>query len=145
VSRGWLNGLDPEDLAAVASLFVYESRRREEAESAPTPQLARYERRIADLWRSLHRTETEHDIEFLKEPDAGFMGQIHDWASGRSLEEILEDRETSAGDFVRSTKQVIDLLQQLRQVADENRELADALSEAVDRVQRGVVAYSSVV
>ena len=71
------------------------------------------------------------------------MGQIHQWASGESLEDILEDRETSAGDFVRSTKQVIDLLQQLRAVADD--QLRDTISGAIDRVQRGVVAYSSVV
>jgi ATP-dependent RNA helicase HelY len=72
------------------------------------------------------------------------MAQIHEWASGASLEDILKDRETSAGDFVRQTKQVIDLLQQLRQIV-EGGELATKLGEAVDRVQRGVVAYSSVV
>jgi ATP-dependent RNA helicase HelY len=57
---------------------------------------------------------------------------------------VLEERETSAGDFVRSTKQVLDLLQQLRQVVPDEP-LASTLAEAVERVQRGVVAYSSVV
>ncbi len=144
MSKGWLEGLDPAELAAVASMFVFESRRRDEPESAPTPQLARYESRIAGLFRSLRATEKEHDVELLKEPDAGFMPQIYEWASGHSLEEVLEDRETSAGDFVRSAKQVVDLMQQLRQVFDSG-EIAETLAEAVDRVQRGVVAYSSVV
>ncbi len=144
LSRGWFAGLDPDELAAVASLFVYESRGRDEPEGAPTPKLAQYERRVGDLFRSLHGVERRHDVELLAEPDAGFMAQIYEWAQGRSLEEVLEDRETSAGDFVRSAKQVLDLLQQLRQVVEEDPSLMDALREAVERVQRGVVAYSSV-
>ena len=144
LSRGWLAGLDPEELAAVVSLFVYEARGRDEPEGAPTPALGRYERRVVDLYRSLREAEREHDVELLKEPDAGFMAQIYEWASGRTLEFVLEDRMTSAGDFVRSTKQVLDLLQQLRQVVDD-RELGDVLAESVKCVQRGVVAYSSVI
>jgi ATP-dependent RNA helicase HelY len=144
LSRGWFAGLDPEDMAAVASLFVYEARRRDEDESAPTPQLARYERRLSGLFRSIRQTEEQQEVELLKEPDAGFMAQIYEWASGRSLEDVLEDRETSAGDFVRSAKQVIDLLQQLRQAVSDP-DLLTTLGETVERVQRGVVAYSSVV
>jgi ATP-dependent RNA helicase HelY len=144
ISRGWFAGLDPEELVAVASAFVYQSRGRDETvEEPPTAKLVKYERRLADLYRSLHAAELEYEIEFLKQPDAGFMGQIYEWACGHKLEDILEDRDTSAGDFVRSTKQVIDLLQQLRSVADDD--LRDTISEAIDRVQRGVVAYSSVV
>jgi ATP-dependent RNA helicase HelY len=145
LSKGWLNGLTAEELAAVASLFVYETRRRDEGEGPPTPELARQERRISNLFRSLREAEREHEVELLKEPDAGFMAQIYEWASGSSLEDMLEDRQSSAGDFVRSAKQVVDLLQQLRQVVDPASELAGTLAEAVDRVQRGVVAYSSVV
>ncbi|HYZ92346.1 MAG TPA: DEAD/DEAH box helicase [Actinomycetota bacterium] len=143
LDRGWLAGLDPEELAAVASLFVYQARGRDEPESAPTPSLGRYERRVHDLYRSLRAVERENDVELLSEPDGGFMAQILEWASGESLEDILEDRETSPGDFVRSTKQVLDLLQQLRQAVDDP-ELASSLTEAVRLVQRGVVAYSSV-
>ncbi len=138
MTRGWLTGLDPAELAAVASLFVYESRRRDEDEPPPTETLVAAERRIHNLYRSLHRTESEHGIEFLKEPDAGFMARIYEWASGRSLEDVLGERETSAGDFVRSAKQVIDLLQQLKPELD-------GVGDAIDAVQRGVVAYSSVV
>ena len=68
------------------------------------------------------------------------MSRIYEWASGRSLEDVLSERETSAGDFVRSAKQVVDLLQQLKPITD-----LPELAEAVEQVQRGVVAYSSVV
>jgi ATP-dependent RNA helicase HelY len=145
LTRGWLDGLDPAELAAVASLFVYETRRREEEESAPTPGLSRYEHRIGELYKSLAAEEGKEGVELLKEPDPGFMARVHEWASGATLETLLSERETSAGDFVRSAKQVVDLLQQLRQVVDPRTELATTLSASVDAVQRGVVAYSSVV
>ncbi|MGH2759051.1 MAG: DEAD/DEAH box helicase, partial [Actinomycetota bacterium] len=118
LNRGWFEGLDPEELAAVVSLFVHQSRGRDDPEAPPTPSLARYERRVTDLFRSLREVERRNDIELLAEPDPGFMAQMYEWAQGRSLEEVLEDRETSAGDFVRSAKQVLDLLQQLRQVVE---------------------------
>jgi ATP-dependent RNA helicase HelY len=49
LSRGWFQGLDPDELAAVVSMFVYESRGRDVQESAPTPHLSRYQRRITNL------------------------------------------------------------------------------------------------
>jgi ATP-dependent RNA helicase HelY len=124
---------------------VYETRRREEEEHAPTPALVRHERRIEELYNSLASAEGREGVELLKEPDAGFMARVHEWASGASLETLLTERETSAGDFVRSAKQVVDLLQQLRQVVERGTPLAITLAASVDAVQRGVVAYSSVV
>lgn len=144
LARGWLRGLDPDELAAIVSMFVYESRGRDEPESAPTQSLSRYTRRILDLHRSLQAEEDKEGLELLAQPDTGFMGQIYEWAGGVSLEQVLDERETSPGDFVRSAKHVVDLLQQLRQIVTE-AELHSTLTEAVERVQRGVVAYSSVV
>ena len=71
------------------------------------------------------------------------MSALSDTTRSRLLL-VLEEHELSAGDFVRWAKQVIDLLQQLRQVV-ETGELVETLREAVDAVQRGVVAYSSMV
>jgi ATP-dependent RNA helicase HelY len=144
LDRSWFAGLDADELAATASLFVYEPRGREEPRGSPTPHLSRYQRRIANLFRSLHEVEQKENLELVKEPDAGFMSAIYEWARGSSLEDVLEEQEMSAGDFVRSAKQVVDLLQQLRQVVGAG-ELAETLREAVAAVQRGVVAYSSVV
>ncbi|HVE90674.1 MAG TPA: DEAD/DEAH box helicase [Actinomycetota bacterium] len=144
LTRGWFGGLDPEEMAAVASLFVYSARGRDEPESAPTPHLSRYQRRIANLYKSIADVEQRQNLEFLSEPDAGFMSIIYEWARGATLEDILRDRDTTAGDFVRWAKQVVDLLQQLRQVVEPG-ELHETLGDAVACVQRGVVAYSSVV
>jgi ATP-dependent RNA helicase HelY len=45
-----------------------------------------------------------------------------------------------AGDFIRWSKQVIDLLDQIAQTSDQK--LAQVAKQAVDSVKRGIVAYS---
>ena len=68
---------------------------------------------------------------------------MHRWASGQRLSLILRDVDMTAGDFVRWTKQTIDLLDQLRQIAP--TEVAEVAKEALEKVRRGIVAYSAVV
>ena len=79
-------------------------------------------------------------LELVREPDPGFCDQLYQWASGKPLEEVLEDGDMSAGDFVRSTKQVWDLLRQLADVAPEP--LSGRCRDAARAIYRGVVAYS---
>ncbi len=50
----------------------------------------------------------------------------------------------TAGDFVRAVKQVIDLLDQIREAAGARSPLAQTAAKAVTALRRGVVAYSSV-
>ena len=57
---------------------------------------------------------------------------------------MLDDGDLAPGDFVRWCKQVVDLLGQL-QVAAADPAVRALAATAVDRVRRGVVAYSSVV
>jgi len=65
---------------------------------------------------------------------------MHRWARGYQLEAVLQDTELAAGDFVRWTKQTIDVLEQLEQVAP--KRLSRTAGEAVDRIRRGVVEAS---
>ena len=89
-----------------------DARRRRGAADA---ELAKHERRIADLFQSLQRTRERARGRAPQGAGRRVHGADLRVGARPSLEDILEDRETSAGDFVRSTKQVIDLLQQLRQ------------------------------
>ena len=54
---------------------------------------------------------------------------------------MLVDDELTAGDFVRVTKQLLDLLRQIADVAVDD-ELAATARAAAAACQRGVVAYS---
>jgi ATP-dependent RNA helicase HelY len=66
---------------------------------------------------------------------------MHSWARGASLDRVLQEADLAAGDFVRWTKQTIDLLDQLSMVAD--APLATTARAALDAVRRGIVAYGS--
>src|SRR6266542_4265624 len=67
---------------------------------------------------------------------------IHRWAQGESLEDVLHETDMSPGDFVRTCKQVLDLLRQIEEVAPER--VADLVRCAREAVNRGVVAYTGV-
>jgi len=96
-------------------------------------------------WGRLDRVEKDHGLAFLREPDLGFAWVAHRWASGARLDAVLREADMPAGDFVRWTKQLIDLLGQVGQAAGEaDPDLRRTAEKAVDALRRGVVAYSSV-
>ena len=67
---------------------------------------------------------------------------MYKWARGGRLADVLKEADMAAGDFVRWTKQTIDLLDQLSVVAD--NPVARNARAAIDGVRRGIVAYSTV-
>ena len=70
------------------------------------------------LWGDLERVEKRHRLDFLREPDLGFVWAAYRWANGKGLESVLRDADLTAGDFVRWCKQLIDLLGQIAKAAD---------------------------
>jgi ATP-dependent RNA helicase HelY len=57
------------------------------------------------------------------------------------LTAILKGSDLTVGDFVRSMKQIIDLM---RQIAIASPDLEPIVSEALSKIDRGVVAYAAV-
>ncbi len=142
--RGLLDDLDPAELAALVSMFVYEHR-------SPTPPDAPWypSRRVRDranelvsMGHELERAEQQRALPETRIPDPTFVGHAHAWALGVGLDDVFDvDEDVSAGDFVRIVKQVNDLLSQIVKVAPspETRRTARA---ALDSLDRGVVASS---
>jgi ATP-dependent RNA helicase HelY len=56
------------------------------------------------------------------------------------LDDVLKASGLLAGDFIRWSKQIIDLLDQLAKGAD--AVVAETAYKAMDQVKRGIVAYS---
>jgi ATP-dependent RNA helicase HelY len=81
-------------------------------------------------------------VELCRELDDGFAAPIHRWAQGESLEDVLRETDMSPGDFVRTCKQLLDLLRQIEEVAPEG--VGDLVRRAREAVNRGVVAYTGV-
>lgn len=148
---GVWDGLGPADLAACASALVYESR---SADDALPPRLPSGDAKQAlgemvRIWGRLDALEEEHRINQAegvgqREPDLGFAWAAHRWASGHGLDAVLRDVDMPAGDFVRWTKQLIDVLGQIADAAPEGSPVRRNARKAVDGLLRGVVAYSSV-
>ena len=94
------------------------------------------------MWRGLAELERSHHLDFLRQPDLGFAWIAYRWAEGDDLDEVLGDVEMSAGDFVRQMKQLIDLTGQVADAAG-GTPLRRTARETLDRLRRGVVAYSA--
>jgi ATP-dependent RNA helicase HelY len=140
---GQWDALSPAELAAVASSLVYEARR----DDAPPPRLPSGAVRpaltsLVRLWSALRETERDHRLEFLREPDQGFAWAAWRWAQDMPLDTVLDEVDMAPGDFVRWTKQLIDLLDQVSDAAPESSPVRASATQAVKSLRRGVVAYS---
>ncbi|MCU1419355.1 DEAD/DEAH box helicase [Mycetocola sp.] len=143
--RGVWNDLDPASLAAMACCIVFEPRRDEG--TLADRFLPRGSFRVAldktqDLWARLDDTEQENRLPGSEPLATGLSLAMHMWARGSSLNTVLTEADMAAGDFVRWTKQTIDLLDQLSIVADGG--VGRNARKALEAIRRGIVAYSAV-
>lgn len=138
IQAGIFNQLSPADLVSVLSSCIYESR-NEEATKVPRGEVGNALAQISKIYGKLHEEETELNLEPMRAPDLGFCWASHKWASGHSLTSILRDSDLTVGDFVRSMKQIIDLLRQLKTAAPD---LQVVIEQALGKIDRGVIAYA---
>ncbi|GGC83617.1 hypothetical protein GCM10011512_07980 [Tersicoccus solisilvae] len=143
---GVFDGLDPEELAGLASVLVYQAKREERGvrPTMPTPALEDAVRGVVRRWSELTDAEEAAGLPETAEPELGLVRPMIAWARGRTLQEALRGTDLAAGDFVRWSKQVIDLLDQLAGVPEISARLRTRLRSAIEAVRRGVVAYSAV-
>jgi len=166
------DGLSPAELAACVSALSFESRQPDDAHPPRLPK-GRVPEALSAMvrtWGELDQLEKDNDLSFLRAPDLGFAWAAYHWARGASLESVLEGSpDLTPGDFVRSVKQLIDLLDQISKSSrtpagplapaeppEPGADPATAVSPgtaasepalaraAIDAMRRGVVAYSAV-
>jgi len=138
IQAGVFNQLSPADLVAVISICIYESR-NEEAAKVPRGEVQNALAIISKIYGKIHEAESDLNLEPMRAPDFGFCWASHKWASGHSLTSILKGSDLTVGDFVRSMKQIIDLLRQLRAAAPD---LQVVIDQALAKIDRGVIAYA---
>jgi len=137
IRAGAFLDLTAAELAALASIFVYDPRGDGEGFHAPTRDFENRWKAIEATWRGLVEEEQAGRLKPTRRPEPGYAETVYIWASGASLEEVLEDEGITAGDFVRNLRQVLDLLRQIR---DGFPALADLARLAIRATDRGVVA-----
>ncbi|MDR3655752.1 MAG: DEAD/DEAH box helicase [Mycobacterium sp.] len=145
--------LKPAELAAVISAVLYESRGGEPsaalAAEVPTQRLRQALQQTSRLSTELRADEQAHRIGPSREPDDGFVNVIYRWARTGDLAAALAAADSGgagspllAGDFVRWCRQVLDLLDQVRNAAPDS-ELRATAKRAITDVRRGVVAVDA--
>lgn len=142
--------LAPYELAAAASVVLYESRREvDEQASIPRGAVTTAIDGSLRVYQQLLSDERRLGLEQTREPDLGFAWPIYRWAKGEPLAKVLAsghqlDGDMPAGDFVRWARQVIDLLGQLAEAPGAASSLRETARAAMDSINRGILAYSSV-
>ncbi|WP_298742441.1 DEAD/DEAH box helicase [uncultured Microbacterium sp.] len=137
--------LDTAGMAALACCLVYEPRRDEAGpgeHGLPRGPFRAALNATQELWARLDDLEQDHHLPGSNPVATGLATAMHSWARGGTLDRVLDEADLAAGDFVRWTKQTIDLLDQLSIVAEPP--VATTARKALDAVRRGIVAYASV-
>ena len=137
---GHLDDHDPATLAGLVSAFVYERRRNDDPppEWYSTPAAESSMRGIESTLARIQRLESAHGLPESRDIDPSLFAATHGWAAGGGLGDILDEEDLSGGDFVRSMKQVLDLVSQVAVVAP-NPSTRRAAAAALDMMQRGIV------
>ena len=139
IRRGLLIDLSGTELLSVVSCMIFETRSSENiAPKMPSAKVTSTITEVLSLWAELEKIEADFGVQTQREPDAGFAFISYRWATGNSLANVLKGSDMSVGDFVRSTKQLIDLL---NQIAGASEDLRPICKDAIKKIDRGVVAY----
>ncbi|MEQ4520684.1 DEAD/DEAH box helicase [Pseudarthrobacter sp. B907] len=143
---GAFSDLDAAEIAALASVLVYQAKREDRGlrPKMPSVSLESAVDTVVREWSALEDVEEANKLPLTGEPELGLVWPIFKWAKGRHLQEVLSGTDLAAGDFVRWVKQVIDLLDQLAKIPGLEPRVARLCAEAITLVKRGVVAYSAV-
>ncbi len=144
IEDGLFDGLEPAELAALASLLTYEQRSRYDPPAPwyPNAELGARARRMLRLGDRLRLAERDRSLTETRSPDPTFFGTAYAWASGHPLDDVLDDDNLTAGDFVRHIRQLIDLVGQIGDATDDEATRRSARA-AVALLDRGVIAAAT--
>ena len=135
--------VSPADLAGLISVLTYEHRSRLEPPAPWFPNQTSKQKaeQILRYSGKIRHEESKRGLPESRVPDPTIFGQVHGWASGHELSEVLDD-DTPAGDFVRNIRQVIDLVGQLAETTRSQR-LKNNAVEAGRLLDRGLVSAAA--
>jgi ATP-dependent RNA helicase HelY len=140
MNKGIFDNLSVSDLVGVASTLVFEPRGGDSGPATrwPSDLVRQRFKRIEKLSQHLNDAQRSRGLHMHRPPHGGLAWECAAWSSGRPLSKIL-DPELTPGDFVRSIRQLIDLLRQIAQTTH-NEQLHTTALQAIESLNRGVVA-----
>lgn len=140
IRAGHLDDHDPATLAGLVATFVFEPRRNADPAPPwfPNKRTAKAVTGITRCVAEVQRLESAYGLPSTRDVDPGLFAATYGWAAGGGLGDILSDEDLSGGDFVRSMKQVIDVLSQVAVIAPAP-ETRSSARKAIELIQRGIV------
>ena len=146
LASGLLEGLAPEELAAVVSVMIAEPPR---GRMAWRP--LRYSQRVFNITEQMVDLATHIDrIEERVQKEMGdpnpscmvateYAGMVQHWASGFQWAHVVEMAGIDEGQLVRHLRQVIDMLNQIKDVPGHSPSFVERVMEAIAAVDRDIV------
>ena len=142
LTSGILDNLSVPDLVACVSCLVFEPRGGDTGGVRwPNDTVRNRFKRMEKTSKRLQEMERSRGMQQHRSPHAGLAVDAMNWARGRPLADVL-DPELTPGDFVRSMRQLIDLLRQIETVTSDPG-LREKAHEAITAVNRNVVAAAA--
>ena len=145
LEAGVWKDLTPAQMAGMAATIVYQPRREDAPGTEHAVPRGAFRPALDEtltIWSRLDDVERDARLAGSEPPTPAIALGMFRWASGSPLDDVLRSLDLAAGDFVRWSKQVIDLLDQIRNAGDPD--LAQVARRATDAVRRGIVAYATV-
>ena len=140
VRLGLWDDLEPAELVGAVSVIATESR-SEPAQASSSAALRRAVAEMAALGEDLRTDERRAGVPEARETDGALAATYYQWARGSRLDGLLG--EMLPGDFVRSARQIIDMLDQLSRIPGLPQDLRTRVRRARGLVDRGVVALDA--
>ncbi len=142
VQDGLLQECDPERLALLFCAVVFEERRGDASEQVETGMLDGIRRRAERAVARFRKEEADHGLEQLsKELDWKMSGPALQWSRGCTWEELIERTTVSDGDLVRTFRQAIQVMRNVRNALHHvgAKDLEERLNRAIASINRDVV------
>ena len=140
MNRGVLDNLSVNDLVAVLSTVIFEPRGGDIRQTTrwPSDLVRQRFKRVEKISTQIQDLQRSRGLHQHRAPNGGLAFETASWANGRPLSKVL-DPELTPGDFVRSMRQLIDLLRQIANTTT-NSELRETSLLAINAIDRGVVS-----
>jgi ATP-dependent RNA helicase HelY len=142
LNSGVWQRLDPAGMATMAACLVYEGK-GEESDVEPKLPRGVFQEVLAEteaIQEVLFELQSKYRLPKEQRLQLDIAWGVYRWVTGAKLQDALKISGLLAGDFIRWSKQIIDLLDQISVSAD--AQVAETSYKAIDLVKRGIVAHS---
>jgi ATP-dependent RNA helicase HelY len=141
IDQGWLEEMEPAELAATLVMLVAEDRGRERQPPRrrfPTARVEQTWRILRSALAGLAALEREHSLDTLRPLSHDYIEPAFRWAEGVPLAEIEPPPGADLGDVVKAVKNLYSMLRQMEQ-AVRQRPLHGLVAATRERIERDLI------